>query len=194
MPTPGASKTTNMHADAAMDMEKLFGVYGGVISWKTILKLLTIFFRFGLLVALWLGESSFFGVPLNPCCRLRCHHQLCRQVGGDSGRRGLDRSHASSWGAGRHGQLQHGRLAWNLESLAGRLQAASKELAFQGCSIDFHPSVVSKNAPCRGFRSLVNGTAAPRCWARTAAQAACWKLRSCWRPSLREAFGPTPAA
>ena len=31
MPTPGATKTTNMHADAAMDMEKLFGVYGGVI-------------------------------------------------------------------------------------------------------------------------------------------------------------------
>ena len=31
LPTPGASKTINMHADAAMDMEKLFGVYGGVI-------------------------------------------------------------------------------------------------------------------------------------------------------------------
>ena len=29
--TPVASKTTNMHANAAMDMEKLFGVYWGVI-------------------------------------------------------------------------------------------------------------------------------------------------------------------
>ena len=39
LPTPGASKTTNMHADAAMDMEKLFGVYGGVIKqppWKLV--------------------------------------------------------------------------------------------------------------------------------------------------------------
>ena len=28
LPTSGASKATNMHADAAMDMERLFGVYG----------------------------------------------------------------------------------------------------------------------------------------------------------------------
>ena len=31
LPTHVSSKTTNMHADAAMDMEKLFGVSGGVI-------------------------------------------------------------------------------------------------------------------------------------------------------------------
>ena len=37
MPTPGATKTTNMHADAAMDMEKLFGVYGGVICLPVLL-------------------------------------------------------------------------------------------------------------------------------------------------------------
>ena len=32
LPSPGASITTNMHTYAAMDMEQLFGVYGGVIG------------------------------------------------------------------------------------------------------------------------------------------------------------------
>ena len=32
LPTSGASVTTDMHADTEMDMEQLFGVYGGVIS------------------------------------------------------------------------------------------------------------------------------------------------------------------
>jgi len=30
MPTPGASIPIHMHANAAMDMEKLFGVYGDI--------------------------------------------------------------------------------------------------------------------------------------------------------------------
>jgi hypothetical protein len=32
LPASGASITTNMHTYAAMDMEQLFGVYGGVIG------------------------------------------------------------------------------------------------------------------------------------------------------------------
>ena len=33
LPASGASITTDMHTDAAMDMERLFGVYGGAIFW-----------------------------------------------------------------------------------------------------------------------------------------------------------------
>ena len=32
LPASGASITTNMHTDAALDMEQLFGAHGGVIS------------------------------------------------------------------------------------------------------------------------------------------------------------------
>ena len=31
LPTSGANVITNMHIDAAMDVEKLFGVYGGLV-------------------------------------------------------------------------------------------------------------------------------------------------------------------